>query len=291
LRNYSIAETEALSKSRVINITGGFKGKIDMWDVVNEPVNVKTWKNKLVDIDNENDWGVADPISDITAYVSDALTWANTGNPEATLIINEFNTIARKEIRERFYQLLKALEGGNAPISGIGIQAHEPRQEWYAPEEVWKTFDLYAEFGHPIHITELHPQSSGKEITGGWRTGTWGLETQAEFTEQFVRLCFGHPSVASVNWWGLSDRDIWLPGGGLLDENYNPKPVYNRMYKLIHDEWKTNQILKTDNQGNLIFKGFFGTYDIQIITKDGKKHTFPIHVRKDEANAWLFKID
>jgi GH35 family endo-1,4-beta-xylanase len=58
------------------------------------------------------------------------------------------------------------------------------------------------------------PQSGGKPITGGWREGTWTEEAQAEFAEQFYRLCFGHPAVASINWWGLSDRQIWLPGGG-----------------------------------------------------------------------------
>ena len=290
LRSYTIPETKELLKTRVLNITRGFEGKIGIWDVVNEPVNVKTWQHKLADMDDENDWGVEDPIPEIADYVAKALEWAHEGNPAATLIVNEFNTIAKEDVRERFYALLKELKKRKAPISGIGIQAHEPRQEWYPPEEVWKTFDLYAGLGLPIHITEFHPQSGGKEITGGWRTGTWNLETQAEFAEQFVRLCFGHPSVVSINWWGFSDRRIWLPGGGLVDEEYRPKPIYERIYKLFHEKWRTNLITATDKKGEVHFRGFYGNYDIKLIAEDGTVKIFPVHVRKEEENNWVFTI-
>ena len=290
LNAFTIPETEALSKARVTNIVKGFSGKIDIWDVVNEPVNVKTWKNKLADMDNENDWEVEDPIPEVADYVEDALHWANDANPAATLIINEFNTIKRLEVRNRFDALLAELEKRKAPIKGIGIQAHEPRQEWYNPEEVWKTFDLYAKYGHPIHITELHPQSGGKDITG-WRTGKWTEETQAEFTDQFVRLCFGHPAVASINWWGFSDRNIWQPGGGLVDEEYRPKPVYEMLDKMINEEWKTHMETVLDNQGAATFRGFYGNYEIKLTTADGKVSKHKIHVQKNEQNDWRFTLE
>jgi len=289
LREYAISEAEELSKIRVTNIVSGFKGEIDIWDVVNEPVNVKTWKNKLANMDDENDWGVEDPIPEIADYVEDALQWTNEANPSATLIINEFNTIKRPEIRKRFDELLAELESRKAPISGIGIQAHEPRQEWYDPQEVWKTFDLYAKYGLPIHITELHPQSGGRDITG-WREGKWTEETQTEFTEQFVRLCFGHQAVASINWWGFSDRNIWLPGGGLVDEEYRPKPVYDMLDNLINKEWKTNLNQSLDSSGKITFRGFYGKYEIVLKPEDGRVRSFPIHVRKDEGNEWVFVV-
>ena len=288
LAGYPVDETEELSKARVTNIVRGFKDKIDIWDVVNEPVNVKTWRHKIENLEDEHDWGVKDEIQAVTDYVEDALQWTNSANPKATLIINEFNTIALKDVRTRFDELLKELESREAPISGIGIQAHEPRQEWYPPEAVWETFDLYAKYGHPIHITELHPQSSGVEITGGWRTGKWTSEAQTEFTEQFVRLCFGHPSVASINWWGFSDRNIWLPGGGLVDEEYQPKPVYNMLDKLINEEWRSNLTAELDGEGRISFRGFYGKYVLKIKSEGGKVQAFPFHVRKDEENKWVF---
>ena len=151
--------------------------------------------------------------------------------------------------------------------------------------------DGMARFGLPIHITEFHPQSSGVPITGGWRTGNWTPEAQAEFTGQFVTLCFGHPAVASVNWWGLSDRNIWLPGGGLVDEEYNPKPVYSVLDKLINQTWRTNVTLQTDNKGTITFRGFFGEYNITLFTSDGRTLLFTVHVSKNEENRRAFLID
>jgi endo-1,4-beta-xylanase len=291
LTKYSVTETEELLKSRVLNITSGFRDKIELWDVVNEPVNVKTWKHKMENFNDENDWGVADTIPLIADYVENALRWAHQGNPKTTLLINEYRTLADKEVRQRYDDLLAELKKRNAPISGMGIQAHEPRQEWFSPVEVWKTFDLYSRFGYPIHITEFHPQSSGVPITGGWRSGSWTKETQAEFTEQFVKLCFGHPAVASINWWGFSDRNIWLPGGGLVDEEYQPKPVYTMLDKLINHTWKTNTSSLTDNQGSVAFRGFYGEYEISLSTPDARTLYFKVHVSKNEENKWVFIIN
>jgi endo-1,4-beta-xylanase len=291
LTRYTTDETEELLKSRVINLTSGFSDKIELWDVVNEPVNVKTWKHKIQNFNDTNDWGVTDTISLIADYVEKALQWAHKGNPDATLMINEYRTLADIGVRKRYDDLISELKKRNAPLSGIGIQAHEPRQEWFSPLEVWKTFDQYQRFGYPIHITEFHPQSSGVPITGNWRTGSWTPEAQAEFTEQFVKLCFGHPAVVSINWWGFSDRNIWLPGGGLVDEEYNPKPVYKMLDKLINETWKTNVTLQTDNQGIVSFRGFYGEYEISIVTAEGKKLNYTVHINKNEENKWSFILD
>jgi len=188
LTRYSTEETEELLKTRVMNITAGFRDKIELFDVVNEPIHVKTWRHKMQTFNNKDDWGVADTLSLIADYVEQSLKWAHLGNPEATLLINEYETLANPEARKRYDDLLAELKKRNAPMAGLGIQAHEPRQEWFSPEEVWKTFDLYSRFGYPIHITEFHPQSSGVPITGKWRTGNWTPEAQVEFTRQFVTL-------------------------------------------------------------------------------------------------------
>jgi len=291
LREYSVAETEELLKTRVLNITAGFRDKIELWDVVNEPVNVKTWKNKVGKFDDDNDWGITEPIPPIADYVEQALKWAHQGNTEATLMINEYRTLADQEIRKRYDDLLTELKKRNAPLGGIGIQAHEPRQEWFSPLEIWKTFDLYYRHGYPIHITEYHPQSSGVPITGNWRKGAWTPEAQTESTQQFVTLCFGHPAVASINWWGFSDRNIWLPGGGLVDEEYNPKPVYTMLDKLINQTWRTNTEVITNNQGTISFRGFFGEYEIKLNYPEGGIKVYKVHINKNEENNWTFIID
>ncbi len=291
LADYTEKETEEFLKTRVQNITAGFRGKIELFDVVNEPIHVRTWKHKMEHFADTNDWDVSDTLSQIADYVETSLRWAHQGNPRATLMINEYKTLADAGDRKKYEDLLTELKKRNAPLDGIGIQAHEPRQDWFSPVEVWKTFDLYSKFGYPIHITEFTPQSSGVPITGGWRTGNWTQQSQTEFTEQFFKLCFGHPSVVSINIWGLSDRDNWIPGAGLIDEEYRPKPVYKMLDNLINNTWKTNLTVKTDNQGTAAFRGFFGEYEIIVKSPDRKDLYFRIHPSKNEENKWVFTID
>jgi len=131
LRKYTIDETEELLKSRVMNIVSGFDDKIELWDVVNEPVNVKTWRNKIENMDDPNDWGVEDPINEVADYVENALKWAHQANPTATLMINEYRTIADLKVRERYYELLKELKNRKAPLTKIGIQENEQRRKWF----------------------------------------------------------------------------------------------------------------------------------------------------------------
>ncbi|GAB2579321.1 endo-1,4-beta-xylanase [Spirosoma areae] len=285
--------TEEVYKARIVNNVAGFREQIDMWDVVNEPVNTVPWETAMSDTANTNDfrYNVKNvPVSDIVPWVEKSFRWAHEANPNGNYILNEYFTLAIPKVRERFYTLIKELKSRNTPISGIGIQGHEPREMWFSPIEVYKTFDLYQEFGLPIHITELIPQSSGKDITG-WRTGKWTEAAQAEFARQFYTLAYGHPAVASINWWGLSDKNIWLKGGGMLDEEYNPKPVYNTLMKLIKEDWMTKNVsLTTNKQGNVAFRGFYGRYQVVVAKPDGSQQTLDLHLREKEANQWTFAL-
>jgi GH35 family endo-1,4-beta-xylanase len=282
-----------LYKARIYNNVIGYKGKIDIWDVVNEPVNTIPWEDALKDKTNND--GIRYYVDkykteQFAPWIEKSYKWAYDANPDGHYILNEYFTLALPDVRQRFYDLIKELRRRNTPVGGIGIQAHEPREMWFSPVEMHKTFDLYSEFNLPIHITEFIPQSSGKDITG-WRSGKWTEEAQAECAEQFYTLAFSHPSVASITWWGLSDRDIWLEGGGLIDKEYNPKPVYNRLKKLIKEDWMTKNLnLKTSDSGEVLFRGFYGKYKVTIKKKGGEKQTFDFHLAEQENNFVRFVI-
>ena len=282
-----------LYRARIQNNVIGYKGKIDIWDVVNEPVNTVPWDVALKDTANSNNlrYNVSGyGTGDFAGWVEQSYKWAYEANPDGEYILNEFFTLAIPEVRDRFYDLIKELRRRNTPISGIGIQGHEPREMWFSPVEMYKTFDLYREFGLPLHITEFIPQSAGKEITG-WREGIWTEETQAEFAEQFYTLAFGYPSMASITWWAFTDRNVWLEGGGLLDEEYNPKPVYNRLRRLIREEWMTRDLqLVTGTDGKASFRGFFGRYDVTVTLPDGSRKVLDIHLKEKETNHWQFTL-
>jgi len=282
---------ERLLEARVLSTVSGFAGAVNIWDVVNEPIHLNTWEDKEAK-------GRAYPPTVRANYVEKALRWANTANPRATLLVNEYDVIPNHDTfskqdaspRDRFLALVKELRRRNAPPFDVGFQAHEPRTEWFSPQDVWQAFDTFAAEGFRIHITEFIPQSSGKEITG-WRHGTWTEDAQAEFAEQMLRLSFGHPNVVSFNFWGLSDRDIWLPGGGLVDKDYNPKPIFTRLHKLIREEWMTRNLsLQADAQGHVTFRGFFGKYRVHVRAPSGKEAEFDFHLGRGGEQEFRFRM-
>jgi len=285
--------TEDLLKARIIRAVKGFAGEIDVWDVVNEPTHTITWSSVMQDPYGRRYTSI--PIKDIADWVEPCFRWARQGSPEAELVLNDYEQISSTFIldtRERFYKLAKELLKRRTPLDGLGVQAHEPRSEWYSPQKFWETLNYYAELGLPLHITEFVAESSGEEIIGGYRTGTWTREAQAEYAEQIYRLTFGHPSVKSINWWGLSDRYIWneRPAGGLIDENYRPKPVYTKLRQMIREEWMTRTSAQTAKDGSVDFRGFYGDYKVTLRTDDEKVYTFDISLSRSEGNQWDFQV-
>ncbi len=287
-----------LYKARILNLVGGFKDQIKMWDVVNEPINTIPWEMALKDTtaDAKIDDGSRYEVNGITLeqfapWVENSYKWAHQANPSGDFHINEFYTISKPETREKYYRFIKLLQSRDIPINGIGIQAHEPREMWYSPLDIVATYKKFDELGLPLHITEFIPQSSGKNITGGWREGIWTEDAQAEFAEQFYILSFGHPTMKSIHWWGLSDSMIWLKGGGLLDTDFDPKPVYNKLHKLIKEDWMTKNIkVYSDKNGQVNFRGFYGKYKIKITRPNGNTEVFEAHLAEKENNHWVFKM-
>ncbi len=292
-------EAMELYKARILNLVGGFKNQIKMWDVVNEPVNTIPLEKVLQDTINGHgkiDDGFRYNVKGITLnetlpWVENSFNLAKEADPKGDFILNEFYLISKPDVREKFYQLVKALQQRNAPVTGIGIQAHEPRDYWFSPVEIMQTFGKLNELHLPMHITEFIPQSSGKPITGGWRNGVWTEDAQAEFAEQFYTLAFAYPSVKSIHWWGLCDRWIWLKGGGLLDSALQPKPVYIRLMKLIKQDWMTKHITgKTSINGTFSFRVFFGNYEVVVTKQNGTKQAFTARLKENENNTWTLKL-
>jgi endo-1,4-beta-xylanase len=269
LKEYSAEESKMLLQQRIEKIVSGFKNHIEIWDVLNEVIHTVNWDVAMQEniTGQDNRYVGRDFMSDDTGFIDSCFRWAHSANPDADLILNEFEIVYNKHSRQRFYDLLKALQQRNSPVKGIGIQAHEPYKGrvYYSPQQIWETFETYSDFNLPLHITELIPVSNGDSIMGGYRTGIWTEQVQAEFAEMIFTLSFGHPLIHSVNWWGFSDRNIWQPNGGLVDENLNPKPVYETLDRLINQEWKTKlSDLKLNSKGEVAFRGFKGDYQIRI---------------------------
>ena len=266
LRDLPPDTATTLLQSRIVENVKGFAGTIDLWDVVNEPSNTVSWETALRMPDRVEDARYDDrgpTIQAIADWVEPCYRWAHDSNPEATLLLNDFGQIARPANRERFFELVQELQRRGTPLHGIGLQAHEPRTEWFHPRKVWDTLERYRTLGLPIHFTEFHPHSLGSPITGGFKDGTWTEENQAEFARMMYTLAFGHPSVVSFTWWDFTENDSYIKGSALLNRDLSPKPAYRAIDELINHRWKTRARLVTDASGCLTLRGFFGDYAVR----------------------------
>ena len=245
-------EIERLSTTRVREIVSRYKGRIDIWDVVNEATHLtdKTNKSKMAD------WAAA---LGAVPYVVEHLKVARAANPQATLLVNDYR------IEPAFYKILDNLRAnGKLLFDTVGIQSHMHDGVWPL-QKVWDTCDTYSKLGVPLHFTE-------STIVSGPRKGpgeNWGATTpdgeaqQAELTAKFYTALFAHPAVQAITWWDFSDLGAWQgAAAGWLRRDMSPKPVYERLMALIKGEWWTKTEGTTDARGQVKARAFFGTYRI-----------------------------
>ena len=295
----------SLLAARILTNTAGFAGQVNIWDVVNEPI-------------HQVPFGMSRTkpytLSQAADAIEKALRWAHTGDPNATLLVNEYDVVSNLWIddmkpprltnlyqsyhpvgattpRQTFLSLLQEVDRRGVPKYDIGLQTHEPEFDWFRAQDLWDAIDAVSKLGHRVHITELIFPSNGNPITGGDRTGNWTREAQAEYAERMYRLAFGHPAVQSINYWGFSDRGIWRDDGGWLDKDYGPKPIYDRLKGLIKGQWMTRNLsLKTDDAGSVRFKGFYGKYRVSIRMAGGVEQSFEVHLSQGEVGRFSLLV-
>ncbi|MCS7264437.1 MAG: endo-1,4-beta-xylanase [Armatimonadetes bacterium] len=257
-----------------------------LWDVVNEPIHCRAWGEW------EKPNRFDEPLEKVFAYVADALRWANEANPKAKLLINEYDLFVSENSKNRFLQLLKMLLDNNVTIHAVGIQAHDLQAAYYpSPKEIWDACEAFGtQLGLNIYFTELCYFSDPKQpIRGKYRTGFWSPEIQAEAVEDFYRTAFSHPKVAGIVYFGLVGGEIWQTETGLLDENFQTKPAWERLTKLLSREWWTIKSGRTGKDGKFTFRGFFGRYKIEV-SHNGRTHSFDVHLQKGQINRWRFVL-
>ena len=68
-----------------------------------------------------------------------------------------------------------------------------------------------------------------------------------------------------------------------------PKPAYNVIRDLFGREWRTN-IDREVSGGRLSFRGFYGTYEIEV-TSNGKTVKRDFHIRRNGLPTFEVRLD
>ena len=259
LMQYSNEDILRLQLERIRRDVTAFRGVIDMWDVINEVV--------IMPVFDKYDNAITRICKDMgrIKLVKAVFDEAKKSNPNATLLINDFNTSVSYEI------LLEGLLEAGVPISAIGIQSHQHQGYWGA-EKLLNVLERFSRFGLPIHFTEntlvsgeimpAHIVDLNDFQVDSWPSTPEGEERQAREICEMYSILFENPLVQAITTWDFTD-DCWLHApSGFLHVDNTEKPSYYALQKLIHEDWSTNVTLSTDENGTLSLEGFKGGYEL-----------------------------
>ena len=260
LMQYSNEEILRRQLERIHRNVTAFRGVIGLWDVINEVVimpEFDKYDNAITRICKE---------LGRVPLVKAVFAAAKENDPDAVLLINDFNT------SKRYEQLIEDLLEADVPISVIGIQSHQHQGYWGA-EKLNDVLERFSRFGLPIHFTE-NTLISGAIMPphivdlNDWQVPEWpstpeGEERQAREISEMYSILFSHPSVEAISTWDFNDG-CWLKApSGFVHEDNSEKPSYHALRGLIHGDWETHETLTTDRDGYVSFSGFKGGYSVQ----------------------------
>ena len=255
-------DNEEISRRQINRITRdveAFRGVIGLWDAINEVVimpDFDRYDNAITRICREK--GRIQLVKEVFAAAKEA-------DPEAVLLINDFNTSVSYEI------LIEGLLAAGVPISAIGIQSHQ-HQGYWGLEKLNQVLERFSQFGRPIHFTEntlVSGELMPKHIVdlNDWQVESWpstpeGEDRQAKEIAEMYETLFAHPLVEAITTWDFNDG-CWLGApSGVVRKDNSEKPSYAKLMSLIHDEWETHTQVETDGEGWLTLKGFKGDYQL-----------------------------
>lgn len=271
LMQYSNEEIMRRQIARIHRDVTAYRGVIDLWDVINEVVIMPVfdkYDNAITRICKEKGR---------IRLVKKVFAAAKESNPDAVLLINDFNVSVAYEI------LLEGLLEAGVPISAIGIQSHQ-HQGYWGLDKLNNVLERFSRFGLPIHFTE-NTLISGEIMPAhivdlnDWQVDSWpstpeGEERQAREIAEMYSVLFAHPLVEAITTWDFNDG-CWLKApSGFVHEDNSEKPSYHALQGLIHGAWETHETLKTDAEGYLTFTGFKGGYAVEA---NGRKAAFDLH--------------
>lgn len=259
-----------------------------------------------IEVTNEMAWIFGQtPFYDAPDYVLWCFKTAEKYFPNNELVINEtsrlcWDAYGRPTDSYRAYIEANILKG--ARIDAVGMQFHgffkkeaefENTRLRYSPRQVYKRMDLHSQFNNPIQITEVtFPAYSWEDEDE---------QIQAKLLENMYSLWFSHPATEQIVYWNLVDgyAHLWKVDeetlrkslgnmtigenyyhGGLFRHDFTPKPAYFKLKELMDKRWHTEEILHTDADGKLSFRGFYGDY---VLTVGGKKASFKLSKKADNC--------
>jgi len=277
--NPSAQEMRQLFDARLEQMSHTVLPQLHDVDVFNELVHWERFTNSLSRVVAEQG-----KVPLVTHYLQETKRL----NTNLLTVVNDY------ENGPTYYALLKQLLEAGAPIDIIGQQSHMHTGKW-SVTQIWNILNRLTLLNRPVLFTEMSVLSGPSRKTDwqnnvpNWNTDPENEAKQADYLEQFFRLAYSHTNCIGVVLWDYADRRSWLGAPvGLLRKDGSPKPSFERLDKLINQQWRTRGEFITDKNGDVkIPAAFEGEYRIST----GPRELKATHKRGAPVSATLKLVE
>jgi endo-1,4-beta-xylanase len=223
------AGMRGLLERHIRTVAGRYAGRMQSWDVVNEPV--EPWYRRPDGLRETPFLQALGP-----DYIDLAFRLAHAADPAARLVLNEYGLEMANEDnaarRVAMLALLRGMRSRGVPVHALGIQGHLSAAARDFDPQVFRRFirDVAA-LGLEVYVTELDVTDRGLPPDIPARDAAVARTLRA-----FLDAALAEPAVRMVVVWGLTDRFTWMNDsqytrredglrvrGHLLDEALRPK--------------------------------------------------------------------
>ena len=209
------ATREGHLREFVARIVERYADDVAHWDVVNEPLaedgslRASIWSEAMGE-----------------GYIDTAFRQTRALDPDATLVLNEFDIAFDGPKFDALLALLDRLLERGVPIDAVGFQLHlfAGYDEF---DELAAHMAAVAARGLDVHVTELDVAL----------TDAADEAAQADVYGRVVEVCLAEPACTVLQTWGFTDRYSFrtfndpLP----LDRAYAAKPAYGALQDALAD--------------------------------------------------------
>ncbi len=220
--HYAPAQLLNIMHQDIATVVGRYKGKIKEWSVVNEAF------TRAQHIYGLHDWWADHIGSD--AYIDQAFIWAHQADPNAKLILNDFDNEHFNPVSDAMYNYIKSAKARGIPIDGIGMQMHIDATHPPDMNEVIQNMRRFGKLGVQVYVTEFDVNMSAVPAPNYVRDNI-----EAQIYYNMARACIEAGDCHSFSELGITDKETWYNYMGpstadarplMFNSNFQPKPAF-----------------------------------------------------------------
>lgn len=221
-------EVEHLLNAHIQVVLERYKGKVETWDVVNEPI--APWHKNP---GNLREGPFYRHLGE--DYIARSFRLARELEPRAKLLLNEAQTESDDDngatFRNSLLALIRRQLDKGVPIDGIGLQCHLQSERRYDFARLAAFIQTIVDLGLEVQITELDVNDSA---FGG--SITERDHKVAELYSSFLTEVLAIPQVSALVLWQLTDATSWMADPNmdppLRSDGLPPRPLpYDRDFQ------------------------------------------------------------